>query len=183
MIKFKLHTLETAPERSKVLLNAEFKQNGFIPNIYGIMSESPELLKAYRQMADLFNETSFSPVEKNIVWLTVSYNNNCHYCMAIHSMVAKMYKLPEEMIEALRTNQPLNDMKLETFRQFIVLLVEKRGWASEEDVTTFLAAGYTQKNVLELILGIGQKTISNYMNHITHTPLDQQTEGFKWEKH
>ncbi len=181
MTTFKLHTIETAPEDSKEILRSALKQNGFIPNLYGIMAESPEVLKAYTQMAQLFNETSLSPVERNIVWLTVSYNNKCHYCMAIHSMVAKMYKLPDEMIEALRTNQPLNDIKLETFRQFTALLVEKRGWASEKDISTFLAAGYTQKNVLELILGIGQKIISNYVNHITHTPLDKQTEGFKWE--
>lgn len=181
MTEFKLHTLETTPEASKEILSAALKQNGFIPNLYGMMAESPELLKAYRQMADLFDTTSLSPVEKNIVWLTVSYQNSCHYCMAIHSMVGKMYKLPEEMIEALRTNQPMNDEKLETFRQFAALLVEKRGWASEEDIAKFLAAGYTQKNVLELVVGIGQKTISNYVNHLVHTPLDKQIEGFKWE--
>lgn len=181
MMKFKLHSLETAPEGSKEIISGALKQNGFIPNLYGMMAESPELLKAYRQMADLFDATSLSPVEKNIVWLTVSYNNSCHYCMAIHSMVGKMYKLPEEMIEALRTNQPLNNVKLETFRQFVALLVEKRGWASEEDIATFLAAGYTPKNVLELVVGLGQKTISNYVNHLVHTPLDKQIEGFKWE--
>ena len=60
-------------------------------------------------------------------------------------------------------------------------MVEKRGWASDEEVAAFLAAGYTQKNVLELIVGIGQKIISNCVNHITHTPLDNQTEEFKWE--
>lgn len=181
MTTFNLHTLKTAPEASKEILVRAQKQNGFIPNLYGMMAESPELLKAYRQMADLFDATSLSPVEKNIVWLTVSYYNNCHYCMAIHSMVGKMYKLPEEMIEALRTNQPLNDVKFETFRQFVALLVEKRGWASEEDIETFLAAGYTQKNVLELVVGIGQKTISNYVNHLVHTPLDKVIEDFKWE--
>lgn len=85
------------------------------------------------------------------------------------------------MIEALRTNQPLNNPKLETFRQFVALLVEKRGWASEEDIATFLTAGYTPKNVLELVVGIGQKTISNYVNHLVYTPLDKQIEGFKWE--
>lgn len=181
MTKFKLHTIETAPEGSKETLSGALKQNGFIPNLYATMAESPEVLKAYRQMADLFDATSLSPIEKNIVWLTVSYNNSCHYCMAIHSMVGKMHKLPDAMIESLRTNQPLTDTKLEAFRQFTALLVKKRGWATDEDIATFLAAGYTQKNVLELIVGIGQKTISNYVNHITHTPLDKIIEDFKWE--
>ncbi|PKP51385.1 MAG: carboxymuconolactone decarboxylase [Bacteroidetes bacterium HGW-Bacteroidetes-1] len=181
MSKFTLHTLETAPEGSKEILAGALKQNGFIPNLYAMMAESPEVLKAYTQMAALFDNTSLSPIEKNIVWLTVSYNNSCHYCMSIHSMVAKMFKLSDEMIEALRTNQPLNDEKLEALRQFTALLIEKRGWASDAEIDAFLAAGYTQKNVLELVIGIGQKTISNYVNHLVHTPLDKQIEGFKWE--
>jgi AhpD family alkylhydroperoxidase len=172
MTHFKLHSIETAPEGSKEILEGALKQ---------IMAESPEVLKAYREMAALFEATSLNPIEKNIVWLTVSYHNSCHYCMAIHTMVAQMFKLPDEMVEALRTNQPLKDAKLETFRQFTALLVEKRGWASDEEIQKFLDAGYTQKNVLELIVGIGQKTISNYVNHITHTPLDEQTKAFKWE--
>jgi len=182
MAIFKLHTIETAPQGAKELLETSLKQNGFIPNLYGIMAESPELLKAYRQIADLFNETSLSPIEKNIVWLTISFNNKCHYCMAIHSMVAQMYKLPSEMIQSLRSNQSLTDPKLESLRKFTALIVENRGWVSDEDVQLFLDAGYSQKNVLELILGVGQKTMSNYVNHIAHTQLDPKIENFKWEQ-
>jgi len=181
MTQFKLHTLETAPEGSKGILEEAQKQNGFIPNLYKIMAESPEVLKAYNQMNQLFMETSFSPVEKNIVWLTISHTNQCHYCTAIHSMVAQMFKLSEEMIEALRNGQPLQDTKLEALRKFTTLLVEKRGWASDDEVQVFMEAGYSQKNVLELIVGIGQKIISNYVNHLAHTPLDKQIEAFKWE--
>lgn len=181
MTNFKLHTLETAPEDSKEILEGALKQNGFIPNLYAVMAESPEVLKAYTQMNQLFTETSFSQVEKNIVWLTISYNNSCHYCMAIHSMAAKMFKVPDDIIESLRTNKVLNDSKLEALRKFTNTLVEKRGWAEDKDVNDFLSAGYSKKNVLELIVGVGQKTISNYVNHLAHTPLDKQIEGFKWE--
>lgn len=181
MTQFKLHTLETAPEGAKEILEEAQKQNGFIPNLYKIMAESPEVLKAYTQMHQLFTETSLSNEEKNIVWLTVSYNNSCHYCMTIHSMVAKMFKLPDEIIEALRTGQLLNDSKLQALRKFTDTMVEKRGWASEEELQEFMDAGYSQKNVLELIVGIGQKIISNYVNHLAHTPLDKQIEAFKWE--
>ncbi|MBE0422348.1 MAG: carboxymuconolactone decarboxylase family protein, partial [Lutibacter sp.] len=170
MVKFTLHTPETAPEASKEILAKALKQNGFIPNLYGIMAESPDLLKGYRHLADSFNATSLSQIEKNIVWLAVSNYNACHYCMAIHTSVAKMHQLPDDMIEALRNNMPLNDNKLETLRKFAVLLTEKRGWASEEEILKFLEAGYTRKNILELVLGIGQKIISNYVNHLTQTP-------------
>lgn len=181
MTTFKLHTIESASEKSKEILEGALKQNGFIPNLFGIMAESPEILKAYTQLAGLFDQTSLSPVERNIVLLTVSYNNSCHYCMAIHSMVAEIYKLPTEMIEALRTNKPLKETKLEALRKFTALLVEKRGWASDDEVQEFVDAGYSQKNVLEIIVGVGQKTISNYVNHIAHTPLDEQIKPYKWE--
>lgn len=181
MSQFRLHTIETAPDGSKELLRVALKQNGFVPNLYAIMAESPEVLKAYRQMADLFEKTAFNPIEKNIVWLTISYNNKCHYCMAIHSLVAQMYKVPDQIIESLRNNLPLKDSKLEALRKFTALMVEKRGWVSDEELQAFLAAGYAQKNVLDVIVGIGQKIISNYVNHVTHTPLDPKIEGFKWE--
>ena len=181
MTQFKLHTFETAPEGSKEILEGAKKQNGFIPNLYAIMAESPEVLKAYTQMNQLFTETSLSNEEKNIVWLTVSYSNSCHYCMTIHSMVAKMFKLSDEIIEALRNGQPLNDPKLQALRKFTETMVEKRGWASDDELQKFMDAGYSRKNALELIVGIGQKIISNYVNHISHTPLDEQIKDFKWE--
>jgi len=181
MTTFKLHTIESAPEGSKEILEGALKQNGFIPNLYKIMAESPEILKAYQQMNQLFMETSLTAVEKNIVWLTVSFYNQCHYCTAIHSMVAKMFKLPDEMIEGLRNGQPLSDSKLQALRIFTGRLVEKRGWVSDEETREFLDSGYSQRNILELVVGIGQKTISNYVNHLVHTPLDKQIEGFKWE--
>lgn len=181
MSKFTLHTIETAPEGSKEILAGALKQNGFIPNLYGMMAESPELLNAYRQMADLFDATSFSPLEKNIVWLTISNSNSCHYCMAIHTLVARMYKLTDDIIDELRNNETLKDPKYEALRKLTTILVEKRGWATDEDIEAFLSVGYTKKNVLELVVGVGQKTISNYVNHIVHTPLDSQIEPYKWE--
>lgn len=132
-------------------------------------------------MQQLFTETSFTQTEKNIVWLTISSHNCCHYCMAIHSMIAKLYKLPDEMIEALRENKSLDDPKLEALRKMTAILVEKRGWATENEIQEFLNAGYSSKNVLELIIGVGQKILSNYVNHIAHTPVDEQAKDFKWD--
>jgi uncharacterized peroxidase-related enzyme len=178
---FSVHSLETAPEGSKGTLEGVQKQNGFIPNLYGIMANSPVVIKAYSEMGKLFGETSFSPVEKNIVWLVVSRTNKCHYCVSIHSMVAKMFKVPDEVIESIRNNTPINDPKLEALRKFTALMTEKRGWATEQEIAAFLAAGYTKEQILELVVGIAQKTISNYINHIAKTPLDEPVVPFKWE--
>ncbi len=144
------------------------------------MSNSPELVKAYSEMGKLFGQTSFSQLEKNIIWLAVSRTNNCHYCVAIHSMVGKMFKMPDHIIESLRNDTPINDTKLESLRKFTVLKTEKRGWATKEEIDSFLKAGYTKEQILELIVGIAQKTISNYVNHIAGTPLDTQVKPFEW---
>ncbi|NOY37382.1 MAG: carboxymuconolactone decarboxylase family protein [Chlorobi bacterium] len=183
MVLFSVHNLETAPEESKETLGKVQKQSGFLPNLYGVMANSPVVVKTYNEMGKYFGQTSFSPLERNIIWLTVSRINNCHYCVAIHSMVAKMYKVPDNIIESIRNNTPINDPKLETLRKFTALMTDKRGWASEEEILNFLDAGYTKKQILELIAGIAQKTISNYINHIANTPLDEQVLSYKWENH
>jgi uncharacterized peroxidase-related enzyme len=182
MEKFKLHTLESAPDGSKAILSDVAGQMKFIPNLYAVMAESPQVIKAYSEMGKLFGQTSFSLVEKNLIWLAISHTNSCHYCTAIHSMVAKMYNVSESIIEALRTNKPISDPKLQALRQFTVSMVEKRGWASEQEINDFLSAGYTKAQILELIVGIAQKTISNYVNHVAGTPLDEPVKPFAWHK-
>lgn len=182
MEAFKIHTPDTAPEGSKALLEGVQKQNGFIPNLYGIMANSPAVVKAYNEMGKLFGETSFSSKEVNLIYLIVSRANKCHYCVSIHSMAAEMVKVPEEDIEAIRNKKPLSDSMLEALRKFTTLMVENRGWASEQEIDDFLKAGYKKEQVLELIVGIAQKSISNYINHIAHTPLDEAIKPYKWEE-
>ncbi len=182
MEQFKVHTPDSAPEEVKELLNRMQKQNGFVPNLYGIMATSPQVVKAYHELNALFMETSFSTIEKNVILLAVSRINNCHYCMSIHSMVAEMMKVPADVVESLRNNAPIEiDSKLEALRKFAVIMTEKRGWPEPEEIADFLNAGYTKEQILELIVGIAQKTISNYVNHIAQTPLDEPVKPYKWE--
>jgi alkylhydroperoxidase family enzyme len=96
-------------------------------------------------------------------------------------MVGKMYNVPDSIINNLRDNKSLDDPKLEALRNFTSLMVDKRGWATEQEIDDFLGAGYDQTQILELIVGIAQKTISNYVNHIAKTPLDEQVKPFAWE--
>jgi uncharacterized peroxidase-related enzyme len=181
MEKFKLHSVETAPAGSKDVLKKVESQMKFLPNLYGIMANSPQIVTAYTEMGKLFGETSFSQLEKNIIWLTISRTNECHYCTAIHTMVGKMYNMPDEIINNIRDNKVVNDSKLEALRNFTALMVDKRGWATEHEIDEFLGAGYDQTQILELIVGIAQKTISNYVNHIANTPLDESVKPFAWK--
>ena len=85
MSVFDIHTKETARAESTELLAAAEKSYGFIPNLLGIFAESPATLKAYLAIGKTFDESSFSATERQLVILTASRFNECHYCMAAHT--------------------------------------------------------------------------------------------------
>ena len=182
MTSYKIHNENTVSAPAAELLKKAKDKYGFIPNLLGMMAEAPALLKAYMTLGGIFDETSFSPTEKQIVLLTISSANGCSYCMAAHSMIAGMQGVPEDVINSLRQNVSIKDTKLEALHRFSYAVVETRGYPSEETVKQFLAAGYNHAQILEVVLGVGFKTLSNYTNHIAHTPLDDAFKKTEWEE-
>lgn len=180
MKPFILHTLASAPEASQPLLSIVQQNFGFIPNLLAGMAKSPALLEGYRSLAACFDKTQLSETERQIILLTTSRLNGCRYCMAAHTVIAKSAGVPDAVVSALRNNTPIDDAKLEALRQFAGTVTERRGWLEEGDLQGFYAAGYTQENVLEVILGVGLKILSNYTNHITQTPVDKVFEQAVW---
>ncbi|MFO1037499.1 MAG: carboxymuconolactone decarboxylase family protein [Geminicoccaceae bacterium] len=180
-IDFTLHTPETAPEASKGKLDEAKKAFGFVPNLHAELAEAPAALAGYSAIWDSFGTSSLSPVEQQLVYLTANYENECRYCMAGHSVLAKMVGMPPEVIEALREGRPVPDAKLEALRRFTSAMVVKRGWVEDSDIAAFQAAGYGRQQILEVILGIAVKTISNYTNHVAATPLDAFMADTVWE--
>ena len=178
---FTFHDLETAPEKSKPLLKKLLEQSG--PNgFYAAIAESPEALNGYHALHKAFSASSFSNEEKTVIWQCINVENECHYCVPAHTAMAKAMKVSDEVTRALRDETALPNPKLEALRDFTLILVRTHGNASDAQVTSFLVAGYTHKNILELILAIAQKTISNYVNHLTKTPVDNQYEKYAWSK-
>jgi alkylhydroperoxidase family enzyme len=91
-----------------------------------------------------------------------------------------MQKVPTDVVEAIREDRPISDSRLEALRVFTTTVVEKQGWLADEDVAAFLAAGFTKAQILEVILGVSFKTLSNYTNHIADTPLDPAFQAAAW---
>lgn len=177
---FIVHTPDSAPVASAELMMAAKKKFGFIPNLLGVMAEAPALLKAYMTLGGIFDESSLNATEKQVVLMTVNEFNGCTYCMAAHSAIAGMQGVPGDVIQALRHNTPIPDGKLEALRRLARDIVETRGYPSGGVVKSFLDAGYGQAQILEVILGVGFKTLSNYTNHIAETPLDKAFEAMAW---
>lgn len=179
---YTVHTENTAPEAARPLLEGAKKKFSFVPNLLGTMADAPALLKGYLTLAEIFDSTSFSPTERQIILLTISHVNGCAYCMAAHTVIAGMQKVPEDIVKALRDNTSIADPKLEALRVFASEVADKRGYPSEEILKRFLSAGYTKSQVLEVVLGVGFKTLSNYTNHIAHTQLDQAFAPAAWSE-
>ena len=182
MSNYKLYDQTTAPEEARETLQQVKGLYGFIPNLMATMAESPALLKAYAMISQIFEETSFSDTEKQLVLLAISHENACHYCMAVHSTVAQMKKVPSEIIDALRDGRPVPDKKLEALRQFVRTVVKNRGHATEAEINAFLDAGYTRAQIFDVLVGVGMKTMSNNTNHIADTPLDTAFQPQVWKK-
>ena len=172
MSEFTLHTQDTAPQASRQILQNTEKQLGTIPNLYAVFAESPATLEAYQTLTTLFDKTVFTVTERQLVLLSISRYRNCSYCLAAHGSVAKMQKVPTEIIHAVYYNQPLTDTKLEALRTFTRAVLEAEGWVKQDALQAFYQAGYQKQHVLEVVLGISFKTLSNYVNHINDTPID-----------
>ena len=177
---FKLHDFSSAPSESKQLLEKVKASSGMIPGLYAVLAESPEALKAYVELGKIFGQSSLSDEEKTVVWQTINVEHECKFCVPAHTLVAKLMKVDETITNALRNKTLLPNKKLEKLREFTLILVRNRGKATEEEVSAFIEAGFTTKNILEVIVGISQKVLSNYTNYIAKTPLNKEFQPFAW---
>ncbi|SRX55867.1 carboxymuconolactone decarboxylase family protein [Aequorivita sp. CIP111184] len=182
MTTLKIHNIETAPEGSKALLEKSQNAYGMIPGLHGVLAGAPGILEAYQKLHELFVNSSFNEEELTVVWQTINVEHACHYCVPAHTGIAKMMKVDDSITEALRNETPLENPKLEALRTMTLTIVRNRGNVTEEDLKAFYNAGYEERQVLEIILGLSQKTISNYVNHIANTPLDAGSKKFAWSK-
>ncbi|MCF2949102.1 carboxymuconolactone decarboxylase family protein [Paraglaciecola aquimarina] len=182
MTTLKIHTIESAPEASKPLLEGSLKAFGMVPNLHGVLANAPTILEGYQKLHELFTNTSFDAEELTVVWQGINVEHGCHYCVPAHTGIAHSMKVSPEVIEALRNEQPMPTPKLQALLDMTLIIVRNRGHVTDQELEAFYAAGYGEQQILEIILGLSQKVISNYTNHIGNTPVDKPFEKFAWSK-
>jgi uncharacterized peroxidase-related enzyme len=180
MARFTLHTPETAPSPAGERLAALRKAWGFIPNLHATLAEAPTVLEGYDALFALAAKGTRSAAEQQVVFLTASRLNGCEYCVSGHTALAGRAGLDAAAIEALREGGALADARLETLRRFAASVVEQRGHVGEAGLEAVFAAGFTRAQVLEVVLIVATKVISNYVNHLTGTPLDAFMAPTAW---
>ena len=152
-----------------------------IPNLHAVMAEAPGLLEGYQHLHALFLDTSFSAEEQTVVWQSINVEHGCHYCVPAHTAIAKQMDVDDAITDALRDETELPTARLEALRDFTLRVVRQRGEVSDDAVQAFLDAGYTRRQLLEVVLGVSQKVMSNYVNHLAETPVDAPFQKFAWQ--
>ena len=175
-------TIATANEQARSLLQDAQHRLGFVPNMYAAMANSPGMLETYMRGYTVFRqESGFSPAEQEVVFLTISRENGCNYCVAAHSFLADaVSKVPADVTNAIRESLPIRDSRLAALSGFTRTMLDSRGHPDRKDVQAFLSSGFTERQVLEIVLAISVKTLSNYANHLFLTPLDDKFSSREW---
>lgn len=96
-------------------------------------------------------------------------------------MTGRMAGLPDAVVDALREDQPVPDQRLEALRQFVVAVLKHRGAVPNDELEAFRRAGFEEAAILDVILAVALKTLSNYTNHLAATPLDDVMQDEHWE--
>jgi uncharacterized peroxidase-related enzyme len=183
MANLKLENISVSQKTTEIF-EATKKSLGFIANMYEKMGANTALLDAYIYAYQTFRENAgFTPMEQEVIFLSVAYENNCEYCTAAHSFIAdKMSKVPVDVTNAIREGKQIPDVKLAVLSKLTRSLTANRGNVSQDEIDAFLAAGYSEAHVLGIIAGIAVKTMSNYSNHNTNPELDSAFAERAWKK-
>ena len=176
-MSFTLYTPETAPQAAQDELRSSVESFGWVPNLHAVLAEAPSLLSAYKNLHALFQQSSFDEAELTVVWQSINLENKCHYCVPAHTTIAGMMAVDSELVKALLEDNVLPTEKLEVLKLTTQALLKQRGDLDDGQIARFKAVGYGNQQLLEIILGIAQKIISNYTNKLANTPLDDQFQS------
>lgn len=178
--KFQIHTIESAPEASQEALKIVQQNNGFIPNLIGVLANAPTALETYRTVGAINQRNSLTPTEREVVQITAAVSNGCDFCVAGHTAISiKQIKMPDDVLQALRKTSPItSDTKLDTLARFTLAVINTKGKVGEQLLNEFLNAGYTTQNALDVVLGVSLASLCNYANNLAQTPINPELQQY-----
>jgi AhpD family alkylhydroperoxidase len=182
MSAYPIHGIDTAPDHSKPLLQGLQNNLGLIPNLAAAMAESPELLKGFLAAREIYTGGTFTPLEIEVLSLTAAFENDCAWCMAFHTAMARKQGMSQESVDALREGRSPVEPRLGALSDFAREMVRRRGGVGGPVLDRFHGAGYTRAQALEVVLGMGFSLMANYAGHLTGPPLDEPFKPHAWER-
>ena len=143
---------------------------GTVPNLYATLAHSEHALGSYLAFQNA--KSSISGKAREIVNLVVSQVNGCEYCLAAHTMIGKMNGFTDEQILEICAGKASFDAKFDALARLVKNIAVNRGHADQALVDAFFAAGWTKANLVDTIVVIGDKTVTNYLHATTRVPVD-----------
>ena len=148
---------------------------GFLPNLVKELSEhNPAAARLYLATTNLLDDSTLTKTEREVVLLTVSRYNDCHYCSSAHGKMAVSAGLDRETVDAINNGGLPSDERLRVLVQATRLRLDKRGWLDDEDLESLNSKGVDRADLYEINALIGIKTFTNYVNHVAETEVDEE---------
>ncbi len=181
-VRYEVHTIESAPPGGGEALARLKASVGMVPNLAATMAESPELLKGFLALRQHYASTGFSPAEIHALSLVAAYENGCAWCMAFHTAMGQKEGLDRPSVDALRSGEPPADERLGALTEFARTMVRTRGHVGAAALESFVGSGFTKRQALDVVLGMGFSLLANYSGHLTEAPLDEILRPHAWSE-
>jgi uncharacterized peroxidase-related enzyme len=169
-VSFKVPTRDEVSEGNRAIFDHMKSAFGMVPNLYATFALNETALADYLALQNRKN--TLSAREREVINLVVSQVNDCKYCVPAHTAVAKMNGFTDEQIMSIRRGDAGFNDRLSALAKFVKETTVNRGRPSEKALDIFFEAGYNTANLIDVMIIIGDKIISNYLHNITQIPVD-----------
>ena len=179
MSRLTLHTLDTAPADSQAFVEKAIANNGYLPNLIGVLANAPVALETYLTVSGINSRASLTLAEREVVQITAARIHGCDFCIAGHSAIAlKKAGQNADTVRALQAGAATGDAKLDAVGRFATAVIARRGAVGDDELQAFIDAGYNQQQALEVVLGISLATLCNFANSLAGTPVNPQLQPY-----
>lgn len=169
-VTFRIPEREEVSTNNQAIFNTLEKHIGFLPNVYAYFAKNDTALADYLALQN--RKTTLTAKEKEVVNLVTSQLNQCKYCQSAHTVIGQLHGFSKEQILAIRKGTIDFNDKLDALAKFTTAVVNNRGKASQEAIHTFFEAGYDEANMIDVVMMIGDKIISNYIHNLANFEID-----------
>lgn len=172
MNRIHIPSAEQTPAASQPLLDAVHKQLGVVPNLMKLVGNSPSALEGYLSLNAALGKGQINAKTRERIALAIAEINGCNYCLSAHTYLGKnVAKLDEQEIIANRSGTS-SDAKAAAAVHFATQIALARGHVSDADLTAVKAAGYSDAEIVEIVLHVALNTLTNYVNEVAQTEID-----------
>lgn len=170
MSQFNVPTKEEVSLANQAIFDNLNKNLGFVPNLYAYYAKNETALGDYLNLQN--RKSTLRAKEREVINLVVSQINDCRYCQSAHTALGKLNGFTDEQILEIRTGEAAFDAKLDALARFTAEVTRNRGKASQDSKDAFFNAGYTEANLIDVVIVIGDKVISNYIHNLADFAID-----------